>query len=130
MRTDAGVVLIRQYRSAVGSDLWEIPAGTLDTGESPAECAARELEEETGYRAESLAPLAEFYTSPGFCDEIIYMYLAAGCTATGSQSLDDDEHIVESRTFPIDEALEMVSSGEIRDGKTIVGLNLAAQALA
>ncbi len=130
MPTGSEVVLIRQYRFAVGSDLWEIPAGTLETGESPRECAARELEEGTGYRAESLESLAEFYTSPGFCDELMCVFLASGCTPTGSQSLDDDEGIVECRTFPIDEALEMVYKGEIRDGKTIVGLILAVRAMA
>ena len=100
------VLLIRQYRYATGGEIYEVPAGKLDPGEAPEACALRELEEETGYRAERLEALADIFTTPGFSDERIYLFAAHGLTP-GIQRLDDDERI-ELVPMPLSEALEMV----------------------
>src|SRR5437867_5841802 len=86
------LVLIRNQRPALGKEIWELPAGTLDPGEAPEACAKRELIEETGYKAASLTPLGRFYTSPGFSDELMFAYAAAGLTHVG-QALEEDEHL-------------------------------------
>ncbi len=111
------VLLIRNYRFAVKKTLWELPAGTLESGESPETCAARELIEETGYQADQIKPLLHFYTTPGFCDEILYAYEASGLTFVG-QNLDEGEQI-EVVPTPFAKAVEMIFSGEIVDAKTI-----------
>ena len=121
------VLLVKQYRFPVGEHIWEIPAGTIETGESPEQCVLRELEEETGYEATSLVAASRFYTTPGFCDETMYLYLAIGCKPSGTCSLDEDEDIVDRELFDIDQALDMVARGEIRDAKTMVGLMMAAR---
>jgi ADP-ribose diphosphatase len=124
------VTLIRQYRYAAGGWLWELPAGVLDTpDEPPAECAARELQEEVGLRARELRALGSTFTTPGFCNERIHLFLARGLERVG-QSRGHDEVIDEIRDVPLDDALAMVARGEIVDGKTIVGLHMAAAALA
>jgi ADP-ribose pyrophosphatase len=117
------VVLIKQYRQATGEEMWEIPAGKLEAGEDPQQCAIRELAEETGFSAAHWNKLTSFYTSPGFASEILHLYLARELKA-GEQSLDPDESI---RTYlvPLSQALEKVTGGEIRDGKTIIGILLA-----
>lgn len=117
---DPRVLLIRQYRYAAGGHVYEIPAGRLDAGEAPEVCAGRELREETGYTAETLEPLTTFYTTPGFTDERIHLFMASGLTA-GISQLESDE-IVELHPMRISTALRMVDSGKIVDGKTIVGL--------
>ena len=121
---DNTVALVRQYRHAAGKYLLEIPAGSLDPDESPETGAARELEEEIGVRAEKIEKIAEFYVSPGFLTEKMYLYLATGLTET-AQRLDDDE-FVEIERIPLETALEMVRTGTIEDAKTIVGITLAA----
>lgn len=116
--TDAGeLVLIRNERVAVGRTLWELPAGTLEVGEDPAECAARELEEETGYTAREITPLRAFFPAPGTCDERMHAYVATGLRA-GVQKLDATERI-EPVALPEERVLSMLRSGEIEDGKTI-----------
>jgi ADP-ribose pyrophosphatase len=120
VREDGAVLLIRQYRHAAGGYIYEIPAGKLDPGEAPRDCAARELEEEIGLRASSLEHLVSFLTTPGFTDEVIHIYQASGFTP-GRQKLDEDE-VLEVAAFPLEEALAKVRDGTIRDGKTIVGL--------
>lgn len=120
VRDDGAVLLIRQYRHAAGGYIYEIPAGKLNPGEDPKDCAARELEEETGLRAASLEHLVSFFTTPGFTDEVIHIYQASGFTA-GRQKLDEDE-VLEVVAFPLEEALAKIQEGTIRDGKTIVGL--------
>jgi ADP-ribose pyrophosphatase len=122
---DSKVLLVNQYRSAVGRTLLEIPAGTIEQGESAEGCALRELREETGYTADHVERLYSFYTSPGFCNERIWLYMAMGLKRVG-QDLEPDESI-EVIELPLHRALEMVESGEICDGKTILGL-IAAQA--
>jgi ADP-ribose pyrophosphatase len=127
---DAGrVVLIRQYRHAAGGYLWELPAGVLaSASEAPVECARRELREEAGLAAQRLESLGSILTTPGFCDERIHLFLARGLDHVGHDR-DHDEDIVDVREVPLDEALAMIRRGEIVDGKTIVGLYRAADAL-
>lgn len=114
------VVLVRQYRHATGEIMLELPAGKIDPGEEPLVCARRELEEETGYQAGEMKLLTSFYTSPGFCDELIYLFLARGL-ASGKACPDEGEFIDEL-TIPLDQAVRMVENGEIKDAKTGFGL--------
>ena len=120
LKADGTVTLIRQYRHAAGGFIYEIPAGKLDKGEDPLACAARELEEEVGYRAERFELLTSIFTAPGFADEVIHIYLATGLTQ-GRQQLDHDE-ILEINEVPLEKAVGMIRAGEIRDAKSIVGL--------
>jgi ADP-ribose pyrophosphatase len=123
------VTLIHQYRHAAGGWLWELPAGILhDAAETPAACAARELREEVGLTARELRPLGAVFTTPGFCNERIHLFLARGLEAV-PHARDHDEVIDEVRAVALDEALGMVRRGEITDAKTIAGLHLAAEAL-
>lgn len=123
MKDDRTVVLIRQYRHAAGGFIYEIPAGKLHPGEDPRACAARELEEEIGYRASSLELLASIFTAPGFTDEVIHIYKGTGLTR-GKQKLDHDE-VLDVIEMPIEKAIAYIEDGTIRDGKTIVGLQTA-----
>ncbi|MGI9188522.1 MAG: NUDIX hydrolase [Longimicrobiaceae bacterium] len=116
--TDPDLLLIRQYRYATGGYLYEVPAGRPDReGEPWEECARRELEEETGLRAGKLLRLTTIYTTPGFTDERIHLFLATELSE-GSTSFDPDE-FVEPVRIPVSRALEMIRSGEISDAKTI-----------
>ncbi len=121
---DGTVALVKQYRHPAVRYLLEIPAGTLDEGEKPEVGAARELEEELGVVAARMEKLSEFFVSPGFCEEKMWVYLATELTET-SQRLDEDE-VIEIVRLSLTEALEMISDGEIEDAKTIIGLMLAA----
>ena len=124
---DGRVVLVRQYRHAVGAALLEVPAGTLDQpGESPEEAAARELAEETGYRAARLAPLVTFFPAPGFCTERLTVFLATGLTGGEQGPMEDEELTVE--TVALDAVPDLIARGELRDAKTLVGLLLAREA--
>ncbi len=120
MKDDGTVVLIRQFRHAAGGFIYEIPAGKLSPGEDPLHCAARELEEEVGYRAASFELLSSIFTAPGFADEVIHVYKATGLIQ-GRQQLDHDE-VLEIVEMPLSAAMERIVDGTIRDGKTIVGL--------
>lgn len=120
---DHRVLLLRQYRHAVGGFIWEIPAGTLDPGEDARQCAARELTEETGYAARSLEKLAEITPLPAYSDERIHLFLAGGLVRA-VQQLDRDELLV-VHAVDLGRALQMISDGEIQDAKTIAGLQLA-----
>jgi len=124
---EAAVILIRQHRHATGGYLWELPAGKLDDGESPESCASRELEEETGVRADELRHLTTIWTTPGFSDERIHMFLATGLTP-GRVALEAHEFI-ERHEMSLQEAIERVRSGEIDDAKTIIALLLADRTL-
>lgn len=120
---DNTVALVRQYRHAAGKYLLEIPAGSLDGDESPETGAARELEEEIGVTAGKIEKIAEFYVSPGFLTEKMYVFFASEFTETG-QNLEDDELIeVERLTFL--QAFDLIRNGGIEDAKTIVGLMMA-----
>jgi len=114
------VLLVRQYRYAVGRHLLELPAGNLEPGEQPEECAVRELEEETGYCAARIEPLCRFYSAPGGTDEIMHVFLATGLRP-GRPRPEDDERI-EVISVGLGEALAMIASGEICDAKSIIGL--------
>lgn len=118
---DDEVVLIRQYRHAAEGYLWEVPAGTLEPGESPDACARRELVEEAGVSAERFEHLGFIYTAPGFVNERIHIYLAEGLTPTDTNR-DADEVITEVKRVPLPEAVRMIERGEIVDAKTTVGL--------
>jgi len=121
---DGSVALVRQYRHPAVRYLLEVPAGTLNRGERPEDGAARELEEELGFVAGKLIKLSEFFVSPGFCEEKMWVYLATEMTET-KQQLEDDE-IMDVVRLPFAQALEMITAAEIEDAKTIIGLMLAA----
>jgi len=114
------VLLIRQYRHAVGQTIWEIPAGTMEPGETPIECARRELEEETGYRARSLKPFFDCYAAPGYSMELMRVFLARGLRPT-EQRPEEDE-IISVDPLTSERAFGMIRSGRIRDAKTICAL--------
>ena len=117
---DPTILLIRQYRYATGGELWEIPAGTLDPGEDPEACARRELLEETGVTAARLQRLTSIWTTPGFTNEVIHLYLATGLTS-GEPSRERDEFI-EVVPQPLSRVLALIRDGEIRDAKTVVAI--------
>ncbi len=120
LKEDGTVILIRQFRHAANGFIYEIPAGKLHAQEDPLDCAARELEEEIGYKAARFELLSSIFTAPGFADEVIHIYLATGLTF-GTQNLDQDE-VLEVVEMPLHEAVLRIEDGTIRDGKTIVGL--------
>lgn len=122
---DKTVALVKQYRHAAEKYLWEIPAGSLEKGEDAKQGAARELEEEIGVTAETIEKLTEFYVSPGFLSEKMFVFLATDLTET-AQNLEADE-LLEVQRFSFDEAFEMIRRNEIEDAKTMVGLILAGQ---
>jgi len=124
---DGTVALVRQYRHPAGKALLELPAGSIDDGESALECARREIREETGFRAESFRLLTEFWVSPGFLSEKMYVFLATGLTEDPAAPDDDEFLTVERR--PLAEWLEMVASGSFEDAKTMLGLVFAGKAL-
>ncbi|HMJ57590.1 MAG TPA: NUDIX hydrolase [Gemmatimonadales bacterium] len=117
---DPTVLLIRQYRYATGGALFEIPAGRLDAGEAPEQCARRELKEEVGVTAGRLERLTTIWTTPGFTDERIHLFWAADLAA-GAHAREPDEFI-EVVPKPLSEVLAMVRRGEICDGKTVVAI--------
>jgi ADP-ribose pyrophosphatase len=121
---DPQVLLIKQYRYAADSYLYEIPAGRLEPGEAPADCARRELKEETGCSAERIERLTTVYTTPGFTDEQIHLFMAVGLTY-GEARREADEFL-ELETVPFSRALAMIESGEIRDAKSAVAIMYAA----
>lgn len=121
------VVLVKQYRKAIEKELWEIPAGKIEPGENPKESAMRELKEETGYSAQSMKLLHKFYTSAGFSNQKIYIYLAENLTS-GSQDFDDDEFI-ETKEFSLNEVYDMIYNNDIEDGKTSIGMLLIKELL-
>jgi len=116
------VLFVRQYRHPAGQRLLELPAGKLEKGEDPAECAARELEEETGYRPAKVHQLGRFYATPGYCSEIFYLYVAEDLTPT-AQRLDPDE-VLSVERLPLEDALSACFDGQIIDAKTALALLL------
>jgi ADP-ribose pyrophosphatase len=121
---DGSIALVRQWRYPLGRYSLEIAAGRIELGHTPEETAARELEEELGYRAKELRKLGEFFIAPGYCEERLFVYLATGLEPC-PQKLDDDEEI-EAVRMPFADALARVRSGEIDDAKSIITLLLAA----
>ncbi len=124
---DRDVVLVRQYRYAVATDLLEVPAGTMEQGETPEECVVRELEEETGYRCKEIEKILEFFPVPGYSTEKIHVYIAKGLSQSKMNTEDDEQISVE--ILPMENALEKVRSGEIHDAKSICALFRAAELL-
>ena len=114
------VLLARQYRHPAQDYLWELPAGRIDPGESALSGAKRELEEETGYTADHWERALFFYSSPGFLDETMTVYLATGLKR--GQAKPEEDEIIQKRMFPLSQLLRMVMKGAIRDGKTIAGV--------
>ncbi len=124
---DQHILLIKQFRPVTNEKLWELPAGLIDGNEMPRAAAKRELEEETGFRAKKIIKLAEFYSSPGFTDEKIFLFLAYNFVKT-KQKLDEDEKI-DVKIFSIDTLLKMIKNNKIKDAKTILGILLTNQLL-
>jgi len=125
VRSDGRVVLVRQYRYAVDASVWELPAGRRDSGESPETGARRELEEEVGLRAGDMELLLEFWTTPGFCDEVMHLFRATDLEEVPARPEADER--IEWSAFTLDEARDMVRRGEIREGKTLVALLLETE---
>lgn len=123
--SDRNILMVRQYRLAAGASLWELPAGTIDPGETPLQTARRELTEETGYRATRWRKLSCFYPSPGLMTERMHLFLAQDLRP-GSAHPESDERIL-ARSFALPELLHMARSGKIVDGKSLVGLLYWAQ---
>ncbi|MDR1065908.1 MAG: NUDIX hydrolase [Clostridiales bacterium] len=117
---DGKIILVRQYRHPIKGFALEIPAGMTETGEDPKDCAARELEEETGYKCADLTFLFKMYSSIGFCTELLHVYLAENLT-TGVQNLDPDEFVT-VEAYDVERATDMIFSGEIVDSKTIAAI--------
>ena len=124
---DKKVVLVRQYRKAVEDFLLEVPAGKLEYNEDPLECVRRELKEETGYQSKNIEFLCEFYPSPGYTSEKIYIYLARDLIK-GRQDLDDGEYL-EVEEIELEKIMDMIDTNEIIDGKTITGILMAQNKL-
>lgn len=122
------VYLVRQFRKPFDEMLLEIPAGKLEAGEDPLDCARRELTEETGLSADRIEWLATVYPSPGYCSEKLTIFLATGLTQ-GQACPDDGEHL-SCHAYPLDELMGMIERGEIRDAKTQVGLLTLSRRLA
>lgn len=114
------VLLVKQFRKPCEEVLWEIPAGKLERGEDPVKAALRELEEETGFKAETVEKVISFYTSPGFADEVLHIYLADQLTPT-AQALDEDEFLSVGRKSWM-EIQKMIATNEMKDAKSIAGL--------
>ncbi|MDH6349130.1 ADP-ribose pyrophosphatase [Brevibacillus sp. 1238] len=117
---DNKLVAVRQFRKPLEQTIVEIPAGKLEAGEEPLTCAMRELEEETGYVASHYEPLSAFYTSPGFADELLHVFVATGLTK--GESKPDEDEFVDTLELTLEEARELHKNGEIRDAKTVVAL--------
>ena len=117
---DGRIVLVRQYRHATGRMLLEIPAGTLEVGETPEECAKRELIEETSYEAGSMEELKRFYTAPGYSSEMIHVFVAKGLRSVKGE-MEEDESI-RTEIYKLDDVMRMISDNSIEDGKTICGM--------
>lgn len=122
------VLLVRQYRHPFGHEVTELPAGKLDHGEDPLLCAQRELREETGYHAGRWEKLTALYATPGFCNEVLHLFLARDLTPhAGGQALEEGEASLRLIRLPMTEAVAMIDRQEIVDGKTIAGILLGAR---
>ena len=120
---DLRIILVHQHRYPLNEFILELPAGKLEKGEEPLHCAQRELEEETGYHAAQWKKLTSIYTTPGFCSEILHIFLATGLTpAPDGRKLEEGEQTMSLRFVTLEESLGMIDRGEIRDGKSICGI--------
>ncbi|WP_108670925.1 NUDIX domain-containing protein [Peribacillus acanthi] len=117
--TDEGkIIMVEQYRKAMERSQVEIPAGKLEPGEEPMNTAKRELDEETGYECETMEPLISFYTSPGFADEIIHLFVAKGLKKKAVSAACDEDEFVELLELTLEEALQFIKEEKIQDAKT------------
>lgn len=114
------IMMIRQFRYPMAQIFWEVPAGKIDAGENPDQTAIRELKEETGLSAQTMDYVGHFYPAIGYADEVIHIYVASGLSEN-EQEMDDDEFVYKER-IPFKQAIEMIHSGEINDGKTVICL--------
>lgn len=127
---NSDILLIRQYRHPFEAEVIELPAGKLEKGEDPLVCARREFREETGYTAQKWISLSSIYTTPGFCDEILHIYLAQELTLhEHGQALEEGESSIQLMKVSFQDAFRMIDNGEIKDGKTIAGILLGARKL-
>lgn len=117
---DGNVILVRQYRHAVGREMLELPAGGIESGEAPEESARRELEEETGYRPKDIRRIGGAYTAPGYSTEFMHLFLATGLEPGPSRAEDDE--FIQVVPVPLSQIRAMIDSGEICDGKSVIGL--------
>ena len=127
MTMEGEVILVRQYRHAIGRWAWELPAGTLERGEEPRRAAARECQEETGLIPGEIESLGTFFPTPGYCDEEMHFYRASGLRPPGpgdENAEQDDDEDIETRAFAVEHIRTMIRSGEIVDLKTVAGLAL------
>lgn len=122
---DGAAWCVRQYRAPVGRVTLELPAGTLEPGEDPAACAHREIIEEVGLRADSLELLARFWTAPGFCDELMHVFLARGLERVPSAADGPEERHMTLQRIPLEDVERRIADGTLADAKTIIGLLLA-----
>ena len=124
------IVLIKQYRHPFGKEVVELPAGKLEKNEDPLHCAKRELQEETGFAARSWKKLASIMTTPGFCNEILHIFIATDVYGSeAGQALEEGETTLQVIRTSIDQAEKMIDSGEIVDAKTIIGILMGMRAL-
>lgn len=117
---DGKIIYVRQYRHSARKEVLEIPAGTIENGEDPYDCAVREIQEETSYKAGQMTFLLKMYSAIGFCSEVIYVYLAEDLKK-GEYNMDDDEFITNER-YSLEESLDLIKNGEICDSKTITAI--------
>jgi ADP-ribose diphosphatase len=127
LTADRNVLLVRQFRHAVAAELLEVPAGTLEPGETPLECARRELAEEVGRAAGRWDPLISFYPSPGVLSEELHVFLAEDLRPEAAAREEEDLRV---ESLPLEEAYRRIDAGEIRDAKTIIGITMARERLA
>jgi ADP-ribose pyrophosphatase len=118
------VILVRQYRYAVNAHLWELPAGSVDDGETPEQAARRECHEEIGLVPTTVVRLSAMYPTPGYCDEEMVFFRCSGLEKTDEQAHVDEDEDIEARTFEVREVRDMIRRGEIVDMKTVVGVAL------
>ncbi|MGD1006253.1 MAG: NUDIX hydrolase [Ignavibacteriaceae bacterium] len=128
VKDDGKIILVRQFRYPIQQAILELPAGKLDKGEDPLVCAVRELEEETGYKTGKIEKLGIISTSPGFCNEILHLYLAKDLIP-GNHNREEGEYGMEILEFSLDEIDRKITNGEIIDAKTICGIYLAKNKL-
>jgi ADP-ribose pyrophosphatase len=120
VHANGDVVLLKQFRPSIGQEIYEIPAGTIEKGEAPLATAKREIIEETGFKAKQWSKIAEFYTAPGFCTELMHVYVARGLTPATAEG--DADEILKPVRMSIDAALKLIRTRKIRDAKSIAGL--------
>jgi ADP-ribose pyrophosphatase len=120
VHANGDVVLLKQFRPTIGSEIYEIPAGTIEKGEAPLATAKREIIEETGLKAKSWSKIAEFYTAPGFCTELMHVYVARGLTPASADG--DADEILKPVRMSLSAALKLIRTKKIRDAKSIAGL--------